>query len=158
MRQIQIGNTTEKVVERSDYPPEKLKAILGKETVAVLGYGVQGRGQSLNMKDNGVNVLIGLREKGRSWGVKRLATGGFAGGDEGFDFDAEGDVTDASGVEKRFALVRRQPKRVFEHLLNSFPVSRGHRRWATIVPRLEIFPIGTTSVDGSPRARCMAGI
>src|SRR5437870_3645580 len=67
MRQIQIGNTKENVVERADFPPERLKAILGKETVAVLGYGVQGRGQSLNMKDNGVNVLIGLREGGRSW-------------------------------------------------------------------------------------------
>src|SRR6266481_5524932 len=68
MRKIQIGNVVETVVERSDYPPEKIKAILGKETVAVLGYGVQGRGQSLNMKDNGVNVVIGLREKGgKSW-------------------------------------------------------------------------------------------
>ena len=67
MRKIQIGSVAETVVERADYPPEKLKAILGGETVAVLGYGVQGRGQSLNMKDNGVNVIIGLRDKGRSW-------------------------------------------------------------------------------------------
>jgi len=67
MRQIKIGNIAETVVERADFPPERLKNILGKETVAVLGYGVQGRGQSLNMKDNGVNVLIGLRDKGRGW-------------------------------------------------------------------------------------------
>jgi ketol-acid reductoisomerase len=67
MRQIQIGDTKETVVERADFPPERLRAILGKETVAVLGYGVQGRGQSLNMKDNGVNVIIGLRGKGRGW-------------------------------------------------------------------------------------------
>jgi ketol-acid reductoisomerase len=67
MRQIKIGNTVETVVERSDYPPERLKSILGKETVAVLGYGPQGRGQSLNMKDNGVNVVVGLREKGVGW-------------------------------------------------------------------------------------------
>ena len=68
MRQITIGNITETVVERADYPPEKIKAILGNETVAVLGYGVQGRGQSLNMKDNGVNVIIGLRDKtGKGW-------------------------------------------------------------------------------------------
>jgi ketol-acid reductoisomerase len=67
MRQIQIGNVTETVVERADYPPERLKAILDSETVAVLGYGVQGRGQSLNMKDNGVHVIIGLRDKGKGW-------------------------------------------------------------------------------------------
>jgi len=68
MRKIKIGNIEENVVERADYPPQRLKAILGEETVAVLGYGVQGRGQSLNMKDNGVRVIIGLREKGgKGW-------------------------------------------------------------------------------------------
>jgi ketol-acid reductoisomerase len=67
MRQITIGNVTETVVERADFPPERIKQILGNETVAILGYGVQGRGQSLNMKDNGVRVVIGLREKGRGW-------------------------------------------------------------------------------------------
>jgi ketol-acid reductoisomerase len=71
MRQIQIGNVTETVVERSDYPPERLRDILGSETVAVLGYGVQGRGQSLNMRDNGVRVLVGLREGGRGWDLAR---------------------------------------------------------------------------------------
>lgn len=67
MRQIQIGDSTETVVERSDYPPEKIRAILGKETVAVLGYGVQGRGQSLNMRDNGVKVVVGQRPGTKSW-------------------------------------------------------------------------------------------
>src|SRR5256714_11376847 len=67
MREIRIGDTVEMAVERSDYPPAKIQQILGKETIAVLGYGVQGRGQSLNMKDNGLNVVIGLRAKGRSW-------------------------------------------------------------------------------------------
>jgi ketol-acid reductoisomerase len=67
MREIQIGQEKETVVERADYPPERIKAILADETVTVLGYGVQGRGQSLNMKDNGVKVTIGLRDKGRSW-------------------------------------------------------------------------------------------
>jgi ketol-acid reductoisomerase len=67
MRQIQIGTEKETVIERADYPPQKIKAILGAETVAVLGYGVQGKGQSLNMKDNGVRVIVGQREKTRSW-------------------------------------------------------------------------------------------
>src|SRR5438876_7901926 len=67
MRNIKIGNFAETVVERADFPPERLRAILGGETVAVLGYGVQGRGQSLNMKDNGIPVIIGLRDKGRGW-------------------------------------------------------------------------------------------
>jgi ketol-acid reductoisomerase len=67
MRHIKTGNVAETVVERADFPPLRLKSILGNETIAVLGYGVQGRGQSLNMKDNGVNVIVGLRDKGRGW-------------------------------------------------------------------------------------------
>src|SRR5207244_11563430 len=71
MREIQVGNVKETVVERSDYPPEKLRAILGSETVTVLGYGVQGRGQSLNMKDNGVRVIVGQRPGTKSWDLAR---------------------------------------------------------------------------------------
>ncbi len=71
MRQIQIGSSSETVVERADYPPERLQSILGNETVAVLGYGVQGRGQSLNMKDNGVKVIIGLRDQGKGWDLAK---------------------------------------------------------------------------------------
>src|SRR5260221_14794955 len=67
MRQIQVGNVVETVVERADYPPEKIQAILGNEVVAVLGYGVQGPGQALNMKDNGVNVIVGQREGTSPW-------------------------------------------------------------------------------------------
>ena len=67
MRQIKIGDVSETVVERSDYPPEKIQQILAPETVAVIGYGVQGRGQSLNMKDNGVKVIVGQRPKTKSW-------------------------------------------------------------------------------------------
>jgi ketol-acid reductoisomerase len=68
MRKIKVGNVEETVVERADYPPERVGSILSDETIAVLGYGVQGRGQSLNMKDNGVRVIIGLR--GASGGRK----------------------------------------------------------------------------------------
>jgi ketol-acid reductoisomerase len=67
MKEIRVGNTVEKCVERSDYPPDRIKQILGNETIAVLGYGVQGKGQSLNMRDNGLNVIIGLREGSKGW-------------------------------------------------------------------------------------------
>ena len=67
MRTIKIGNFEESVVERSDYPPDRLRQVLGNETVAVLGYGVQGRGQSLNMRDNGVKVIVGQRKGGKAY-------------------------------------------------------------------------------------------
>lgn len=69
MRTITFGDTKEQVIERSDYPPERLRRVLGDETVAVLGYGVQGRGQSLNMRDNGVKVVVGLRPGSKGWAL-----------------------------------------------------------------------------------------
>lgn len=67
MKEIRIGDTVEQCVERSDYPPDRVRQILKDETVAVLGYGVQGRGQSLNMRDNGVRVIVGQRKGGKAY-------------------------------------------------------------------------------------------
>lgn len=66
MKQITIKGVTEEIVERADYPPEKLKKILHNEVIAILGYGPQGRGQGLNLRDQKFNVIVGLR-KGGSW-------------------------------------------------------------------------------------------
>jgi len=66
MKTIRIGRIAEKVVTRSDYPVSRVRKILKGETVAVLGYGVQGRGQSLNMRDNGLKVIVGEEWK-PSW-------------------------------------------------------------------------------------------
>jgi len=63
---ISVGNITETIYERSDYTLPKCNKILKNERVGVIGYGPQGRGQSLNLKDNGVNVCVGVR-KGNSW-------------------------------------------------------------------------------------------
>ena len=66
MKTIDIKGFKETIIERSDYPPEKTRELLAKETTAILGYGPQGRGQGLNMRDQGFPVIIGLR-KGRSY-------------------------------------------------------------------------------------------
>jgi ketol-acid reductoisomerase len=67
MKELKMGDTTETAVERTDYPPAKVKQILADETVAVLGYGVQGPGQALNMRDSGVNVIVGQRKGGKAY-------------------------------------------------------------------------------------------
>ncbi|MCK4273950.1 MAG: ketol-acid reductoisomerase [Dehalococcoidales bacterium] len=56
---IDFGGTKEEVITREEFPMEKAREVLKDETMAVIGYGVQGPGQSLNMKDNGFNVIIG---------------------------------------------------------------------------------------------------
>ncbi|KAI8897980.1 ketol-acid reductoisomerase [Globomyces pollinis-pini] len=67
VKTLDFGGTKEVVYERSDYPKEKLKQIFGKDTMAIIGYGTQGMAQSLNMRDNGLNVIVGVRKDGQSW-------------------------------------------------------------------------------------------
>jgi len=67
MALIDFGGIKEEVITAREFPIEKARDILKDETVAVLGYGVQGPGQALNLRDNGINVIVGQREGGRSW-------------------------------------------------------------------------------------------
>jgi len=64
---LDFGGVQEVVVSRSEYPKEKLHQMFKGDTFAVVGYGVQGRAQSQNMRDNGLSVVIGLRPGGDSW-------------------------------------------------------------------------------------------
>lgn len=59
MAKINFGGVTENVVTRDEFPVNKAHEVLKNEIIAVIGYGVQGPAQSLNMKDNGFNVIIG---------------------------------------------------------------------------------------------------
>ena len=59
---MNFGGVEETVITREEFPLEKAREILKDETIAVLGYGVQGPGQSLNLRDNGFNVIVGQRE------------------------------------------------------------------------------------------------
>jgi ketol-acid reductoisomerase len=75
MARINFGGVWEDVVTREEFSLEKAREVLRDEVVAVLGYGVQGPAQALNMKDNGVAVIVGGDpERKRSWN-KALADG-----------------------------------------------------------------------------------
>src|SRR5512136_2651295 len=67
MASIKFGGTEERVITREEFPLSKAREVLRKETVVVLGYGVQGPGQSLNMRDNGIRVIVGQRRNTPSW-------------------------------------------------------------------------------------------
>ena len=64
---MNFGGTEEEVVTREEMPLEKAKETLKNEVIAVLGYGPQGYGQSLNLRDAGVNVIVGQRKGGKGW-------------------------------------------------------------------------------------------
>ncbi len=67
MAKINFGGVEEVVVTREEYPLERAVENLRGETIAVIGYGVQGPGQALNLRDNGFNVIVGQRKPSRSW-------------------------------------------------------------------------------------------
>ena len=62
MAKLNFGGTEENVVTREEFPLAKAQEVLKNEVVAVIGYGVQGPGQAMNMRDNGLPVIVGQRK------------------------------------------------------------------------------------------------
>ncbi|WP_304036345.1 ketol-acid reductoisomerase [Mesonia mobilis] len=67
MAKLNFGGVEENVVTREEFPLAKAVDTLKDETIAVIGYGVQGPGQALNLKDNGFNVIVGQRKNSKTW-------------------------------------------------------------------------------------------
>jgi ketol-acid reductoisomerase len=67
MARINFGGVDENVVTREEFPLDKALETMSNETIAVIGYGVQGPGQALNLKDNGFNVIVGQRKDSKTW-------------------------------------------------------------------------------------------
>ncbi len=78
MAHIDFGGTIEDVTTSEEFSLQKARQVLERETVAVLGYGVQGPGQALNLRDNGIRVIVGQRENSPSW--ERAVADGFVPG------------------------------------------------------------------------------
>ena len=67
MAVLNFGGVEENVVTREEFTLEKAREVLKGETIAVIGYGVQGPGQSMNLRDNGFNVIVGQRKDSKTW-------------------------------------------------------------------------------------------
>ncbi|MBW2442217.1 MAG: ketol-acid reductoisomerase [Deltaproteobacteria bacterium] len=78
MAQFNFGGVVEDVITSDEFSLQKAREVLENETIAVLGYGVQGPGQALNLRDNGIRVIVGQREGGRTW--DRAVADGFVPG------------------------------------------------------------------------------
>lgn len=85
MAKINFGGVEENVVTREEFPLEKARETLKNDTIAIIGYGVQGPGQSLNLKDNGFNVIVGQRKNSKSW--DRAKADGWVEGKDLFDIE-----------------------------------------------------------------------
>ncbi len=67
MAKINFGGVEENVVTREEFPLAKAREVMKNETIAIIGYGVQGPGQALNLRDNGFNVIVGQRKPSKSY-------------------------------------------------------------------------------------------
>jgi ketol-acid reductoisomerase len=85
MAKINFGGVEEEVITSDEFTLEKARSILTDETIAVLGYGVQGPGQALNLRDNGLHVIIGQRQGSSSW--DRAVSDGFVPGQTLFSLE-----------------------------------------------------------------------
>ena len=63
---IKFGSVTENITTRAEFPLEKARKVLAGKKIAVLGYGIQGPGQALNMRDNGFDVIVGQRKSAKA--------------------------------------------------------------------------------------------
>ena len=84
MAVMNFGGVDENVVTREEFPLEKAREVLKDEVIAVIGYGVQGPGQSLNLRDNGFNVIVGQR-KGKTY--DKAVADGWVPGETLFDIE-----------------------------------------------------------------------
>ncbi|MDZ4678921.1 MAG: ketol-acid reductoisomerase [Saprospiraceae bacterium] len=67
MAKLNFGGVEENVVTREEFPLDKAHQVLENEVIAIIGYGVQGPGQALNLRDNGFNVIVGQRYPSKTW-------------------------------------------------------------------------------------------
>lgn len=75
MAKIDFGGVIENVVTREEFSLEKAREVLKNEVIAIIGYGVQGPAQALNMRDNGINVIIGQAQEFKADWDKAIADG-----------------------------------------------------------------------------------
>ena len=85
MAKLNFGGVEENVVTRDEFPLSKAQEILSGETVAIIGYGVQGPGQALNQRDNGIKVIIGQRKNSKTW--DKAVSDGFVPGETLFEIE-----------------------------------------------------------------------
>lgn len=85
MAKLNFGGTEENVIMREEFPLEKARDILKEETIAVIGYGVQGPGQALNLRDNGFDVIVGQRQPSASY--QKAIDDGFVPGETLFSIE-----------------------------------------------------------------------
>lgn len=164
MAQIDFGGITENVVTREEFPLSKAREVLKDEVVAVIGYGVQGPAQAMNMRDNGIRVIVGQAPEFRNdW--DRAVADGFIPGDTLFDIEqAAGKGTIIQYLVSDAAQMSLWPK-VKPHLLkgkalyfsHGFSVTYKEHTGVVPPPDIDVIMVAPKGSGTSVRRNFIAG-
>ncbi len=85
MAKINFGGVVRRSCNREEFPMEKALSLMKNETIAIIGYGVQGPAQGLNLRDNGFKVIVGQRKGSKTW--NKAVEHGWVPGETLFDIE-----------------------------------------------------------------------
>ena len=114
MAKINFGGVEEEVVTRDEFSLEKAREVLKNEVVAVVGYGVQGPAQAMNMRDNGIKVIVGQRKGTPNW--DKAIADGWVPGETLFDVEEAAEKGTVIQYLLSDAGQRSQWPKIVEHL------------------------------------------
>lgn len=144
MSKMNFGGTDETVITRDEFTLDKAREVLKDEVIAIIGYGVQGPAQALNLRDNGFNVIVGQRKGTPSWETARKD--GWIEGKDLFDIEeACKKGTFISYLLSDAGQIQAWPV-VREHLTNGKALSFSHGFGIVYKERTNIIPPSNVDV------------
>ena len=165
MAKLNFGGTEENVVTREEFPLSKAQEVLKNEVVAVIGYGVQGPGQALNQRENGINVIIGQRKNSKSW--DKAVRDGFVPGETLFDIEEaleKGTIicyllSDAAQIQLWPTVKKHLTPGKALYFSHGFGITYSHQTGIVPPPDVDVFlvaPKGSGTLPAEHSVRCGA--
>ena len=163
MAKLTFGDVEENVVTREEFPLEKAQEILKDEVVAVIGYGVQGPGQALNQKENGINVIVGQRKNSKSW--DKAVNDGFVPGETLFEIEEaleKGTIicyllSDAAQIKMWPAVQKHLTKGKALYFSHGFGITYHHQTGIVPPPDVDVFLVAPKGSGTSLRRMFLQG-
>jgi ketol-acid reductoisomerase len=163
MAKLNFGGVEENVVTREEFPLSKAQQVLKDEVVAVIGYGVQGPGQALNQKENGINVIVGQRKNSKSW--DKAMRDGFVPGETLFDIEEaleKGTIicyllSDAAQIQLWPTVKKHLTKGKALYFSHGFGITYHHQTGIVPPPDVDVFLVAPKGSGTSLRRMFLQG-
>lgn len=163
MAKINFGGVIEEVVTRQEFPLEKAREVLKDEVIAIIGYGVQGPAQALNLRDNGFRVIVGQREGGPSW--ERALADGWKPGETLFSIEEAAErgtviqylLSDAGQKEQWPHIVKHLKEGDLLYFSHGFAITFKHLTGVVPPPYVDVGLVAPKGSGRSVRANFLAG-